>query len=77
MAILNCNSIIKPGVMASSKDSSSPSESHHPQLKPNKPPGKQSYRKLKQQKQQQQPTVFEIERAIGAGVFRDRDPNRQ
>ncbi|KAL8471051.1 hypothetical protein ACS0TY_033574 [Phlomoides rotata] len=70
MAVLNCNSIIKPQVVASSNDSSSPSPSpsHNPQLKLNKQqPGKQIYRKLKKKKQQQ-PTVFEIERAIGAGV---------
>ncbi|KAL7132297.1 hypothetical protein ABFS83_12G063600 [Erythranthe nasuta] len=87
MAILfNCQSFTtKPQILASSAlpndDSPSPSPSQNPILKPininnnNKLP-KTNYVKLQsklKQPKQQQPSVLEIERAIGAGIFRDRD----
>ncbi|KAK6134183.1 hypothetical protein DH2020_011833 [Rehmannia glutinosa] len=81
MAILNCNSITRPQILASSAlpNDSSPSTSNHAHLKPNRLP-KQNYKKIQEklkQKQEQQPSILEIERAIGAGIFRDSDTNRQ
>ncbi|KAL8034992.1 hypothetical protein ABFX02_12G067800 [Erythranthe guttata] len=83
MAILfNCQSFTtKPQILSSSALPND--DSPNPILKPNnnninnnKLP-KTNYvklqSKLKQPKQQQPPSVLEIERAIGAGVFRDRD----
>ncbi|KAL3654501.1 hypothetical protein CASFOL_004182 [Castilleja foliolosa] len=77
-AILSFNSIAKPKIQNFSalpnEDSISPSLPPRPSLiiKPNanKKLPNQSYKKLKQQ---QQPTIMEIEQAIGAGFFRDRD----
>lgn len=72
MAIfLSCGSITKFGVVASSalpNDSSPPSLSHKPHISNIKP------NKLPKGKQQQ---ILEIERAIGAGIFRDRDVNSE
>ncbi|KAK4430319.1 hypothetical protein Salat_1332600 [Sesamum alatum] len=84
MAILNCHSIVKPQILASSaqpNESSSPSLSPQPNLKPIRLP-KANSRKLQEkvyqkQGQAQQPSILEIERAIGAGIFRDRDTNRE
>ncbi|KAI3466966.1 hypothetical protein Pfo_023629 [Paulownia fortunei] len=81
MAILNFHSITKLQILASSAlpNDSSPSLSHHPHLKPNKLP-KANYKKLQEklkQKQEQQPSILEIERAIGAGIFRERDINSE
>ncbi|KAK6134194.1 hypothetical protein DH2020_032050 [Rehmannia glutinosa] len=71
MAILNCNSITRPQILASSAlpNDSSPSTSNPAHLKPNRLP-KQNYKKIQEklkQKQEQQPSILEIERAIGAG----------
>lgn len=79
MAILNWHSITKPQIWASSalpNDSSSPPLSQNPNLKLDRLPKPRLQPTLKQQKQPQ-PSILEIERAIGAGVFRDRDINRQ
>ncbi|XP_051122372.1 probable NAD(P)H dehydrogenase subunit CRR3, chloroplastic [Andrographis paniculata] len=82
MSILNCNSVIRHQISASSAlpdDPSSPSVYSKPT---EYPPPKRSRKlplklKLRQAKGAQQPTVLEIERAIGAGIFRDRDVNSE
>lgn len=77
-AILTITKFTKFEVVASSAIPEDSSPSHQPhdniRMKPNK------LRKIdykRQLQQQQQPSILEIERAIGAGVFRDRDVNRQ
>lgn len=78
-AILTITKFTKSEVVASSAKPEDSSLSHQPhdniRMKPNKL-RKIDYKRQLQQ-QQQQPSILEIERAIGAGVFRDRDVNRQ
>ncbi|KAG8366740.1 hypothetical protein BUALT_Bualt17G0110800 [Buddleja alternifolia] len=79
-AILSCHSITKHQILASSALHNDDSSSCLPptsQFKPSKLPKTYTNvkleEKLKQKQGQQQPSILEIERAIGAGIFRDRD----
>ncbi|KAL2454408.1 chlororespiratory reduction 3 [Abeliophyllum distichum] len=80
MVSLNCLSISRPYIIASSiPNDPSPSLPPHPNSLPrtnNKTPP-QFHQQEKLKRKQRQPSVAEIERAIGAGIFRDNDTNRE
>nr|XP_027097002.1 probable NAD(P)H dehydrogenase subunit CRR3, chloroplastic [Coffea arabica] len=88
MVSLNCLSINKLQILASTNKTSSPSTSHqgsppkrsHPTIDTgssspttSQPP---SIPRLKQKRKQKQPSILEIERAVSAGSFRDTEPVR-
>ncbi|KAL2545953.1 chlororespiratory reduction 3 [Forsythia ovata] len=80
MVSLNCLSITRPYIIASSiPNDPSPSLPPHSNSLPitnNKTPP-QFHQQEKLKRKQRQPSVAEIERAIGAGIFRDNDANRE
>lgn len=86
MISLNCLSINRPQILASALPTNNTTSQSLPNLPPlpSKPSNptipplpKLEKTEQKQRPKKRQPSVLEIERAIGAGIFRDRDPDRQ
>uniref|UniRef100_A0A0F7CZ71 Chlororespiratory reduction 3 n=1 Tax=Francoa sonchifolia TaxID=23250 RepID=A0A0F7CZ71_9ROSI len=82
MACLSTMSIAKTLALASLPDNSSPPKPNPTPItipNSNLPTKKQNLKQRQRQRQQQQqqpeqPTIIQIERAIGTGMFRDSDP---
>ncbi|KAA8532549.1 hypothetical protein F0562_032635 [Nyssa sinensis] len=70
MGYLSCISLTKTLIFASLPNNSPPQNNRKPPVRRinTAPPPT-----IQQQQQQKQPSIAEIERAIGAGIFRDRD----
>lgn len=79
MHILLSSGLVTRFEVVASNDSSSSSSSSPSQPQQQQPRGVKvrPNRVANKKKQKQQPSVMEIERAIGAGIFRERDVNRQ
>ncbi|XP_022882064.1 probable NAD(P)H dehydrogenase subunit CRR3, chloroplastic [Olea europaea var. sylvestris] len=81
MVSLNFLSITRPHVIASSLPNDRPHLPPHPNSLPrtnnSTPPQFHQQEKLKPKQKQRQSSIAEIERAIGAGIFRENDTNRE
>ncbi|KAG6389856.1 hypothetical protein SASPL_151330 [Salvia splendens] len=77
MHILLSSGLVTRFEVVASNDSSSSSLPSQPQQQQPRGVKMRPNRVANKKKQKQQPSVMEIERAIGAGIFRERDVNRQ
>ncbi|KAG6391610.1 hypothetical protein SASPL_149366 [Salvia splendens] len=75
--LLSSGLVTRFEVVASNNPSSSSSPPSQPQQQQPRGVKMRPNRVANKKKQKQQPSVMEIERAIGAGIFRERDVNRQ
>ncbi|KAL1531950.1 putative NAD(P)H dehydrogenase subunit CRR3, chloroplastic [Salvia divinorum] len=73
--LLSSGSVTKLEVVASNDSSSSSPPSQPQQQQPPRGVKMRPSKLANKKKQKQQPSIMEIERAIGAGIFRERDVN--